>query len=82
VRGTEALCDDVTCSAVSCTNIGELHERLYAPFGSTPHFLEGNRRLDVTVLLHWALFVLRAHGVPSSEWLGAQFSFCRANARE
>jgi len=33
VRGTEALCNDVTFSAVSCTNTGELHERLYAPFG-------------------------------------------------
>ena len=31
-RRTEALCDDVTCSAVSCTNTNELHERLYAPF--------------------------------------------------
>jgi hypothetical protein len=51
-------------------------------FGPTPHFLEGDRPLDVTVLLHWALFVLRAHGVPSGEWLGAQFSFCSASARE
>jgi hypothetical protein len=32
-RRTEALCDDVICSAVSCTNTDELHERLYAPSG-------------------------------------------------
>jgi hypothetical protein len=34
-RGTEALCDDVTCSAVSCTNTDKLHDRLYAPFAPT-----------------------------------------------
>jgi len=26
----------VTCSAVSCTNTDELHERLYAPFALDP----------------------------------------------
>jgi hypothetical protein len=46
------------------------------PRWPAPHFLEGGRPLDVTVFLHWALFVLRAHGVPLGEWLGAQFSFC------
>jgi hypothetical protein len=31
-RMTEALCIDATCSAVSCTSTGELHERVCAPF--------------------------------------------------
>ena len=32
-RRTEALYTHATCSAVSCMNTDELHERLYAPFG-------------------------------------------------
>jgi hypothetical protein len=74
----EALCNDMTCSAVSCTNTGELHERLYAPFGPTPHFLEGGRPLDVTVLLYWALFVLRAHGGAIGRMVGCSVLFLQS----
>ena len=45
------------------------------------NFLDGGRPLDVTILLSGALLLLRAHGVPSGECLGAQFSFCGASAR-
>jgi hypothetical protein len=33
VRGPRRLCNDVTCSAGSCTNTGELHARLTHPSG-------------------------------------------------
>ena len=47
--------------------------------GGPPHFLEGGRPLDVTVLLPWALFiVLRAHGLPTGECLGAQLRFAQS----
>ena len=49
----------MTCSAVSCTNTDELHERLYAPFG-----------LAATGAFVWGMGRLRGNAARQPFWVG------------